>query len=517
MNAFQKIVNRLLRQFQLANGRSPMNAGEMMKIQNEAVNILNKTKGAPDITLPKKPPFQGFTPKLIQGGKSKQGIGELIESGEVTMGTAPKTKLKPVGTDDVEVQKDVIKEEWIADKKRQNKEAIARFKEKNKTVEDFRDEGDWDPSGMAEGGIAPLVGQPTYAADFYANRRPYANGGGLEQLIQMYMEEGLSYEEALQAAQSSSNLNMDMLSKADGGRAMFHGGGSVGRPPVTSGIATQFQGQQMGVSMGMGPGPTIMDREQQAMGQNPYMTEQDEPQPNTQAQGIMGPGPRAKMAGGGMGRRAFLKLMGGLTALPFIGKGIQKAAPKAIPKVTETIARTPEGIPTYAYDLIEVVKAKGTKEIMEGIYKRNPPSTKYSYKGVDVVEDGMGNTQVSKNMEETKSWNTDDDVIIEDVVDREIGFEIRPQFDEVMDESGATFYKDIDGKKVYEQKIPDEYTESTAYMQGDPDGGIDVSEITEVIDDADHFELRKIADEGSFLTQKRTRKASGGLAHMLGE
>jgi len=510
MNAFQKIVNRLLRQFQLANGRSPMNPGEMMKIQNEAVNILNKTKGAPDITLPKKSPFQGFTPKVIQGGKSKQGLGELIESGEVTIGTAPKTKLKPVGTDDVEVQKDVIKEKWIADKKRQNKEAIARFKEKNKTVEDFTKEGDWDPSGMAEGGIAPLVGQPTYAADFYANRRPYANGGGLEQLIQMYMEEGLSYEEALQAAQSSSNLNMDMLSKADGGRAMFHGGGSVGRPPVTSGIATQFQGQQMGVSMGMGPGPTIMDREQQAMGQNPYMTEQDEPQPNTQAQGIMGPGPRAKMAGGGMGRRAFLKMMASMAALPFIGKGIQKAAPKVIPKVTETIARTPEGIPTYALDLIEVVKAKGTKEIMEGLYKRNPPSTKYSYKGVDVVEDGMGNTQVSKNMEETKSWSDEanDDMIVEDVVDREIGFEIR-RGDDIVKDEGLETQKAIRGE--------DEYTESTAYMQGDPEGGVDVSDVVDVIEDADHFELRKIADEGSFLTQKRTRKASGGLAHMLGE
>jgi hypothetical protein len=215
-----------------------------------------------------------------------------------------------------------------------------------------------------------------------------------------------------------------------------------------------------------------------------------------------------------------MKIMAGLASLPFIGKGIQKTAPKVLKEATK-ITRGPDGIPKYAYDLIEVVKAKGTKEIMEGIYKRNPPSTKYSYKGVDVVEDGMGNTRVSKNMEETKSWNTDDDVIIEDVVDREIGFEIRPQYDEIMDESGATFYKDIDGKKHYETKIPDEYNESTAYMQGDPEGGVDVSEIAEVIDDADHLELKKIADEDigwmeGFKPSKQG-KASGGLAHMLGE
>ena len=102
-----------------------------------------------------------------------------------------------------------------------------------------------------------------------------------------------------------------------------------------------------------------------------------------------------------------------------------------------------------------------------------------------------------------------------------------------MDESGATFYKDPDGKKVYEQKIPDEYDESTAYMQGDVDGGMDVSEVVEVIDDADHLDLKKIADEVNTITLDeevtkiagetdwdkffRKKKASGGLAHMLGE
>ena len=237
--------------------------------------------------------------------------------------------------------------------------------------------------------------------------------------------------------------------------------------------------------------------------------------------------PRMGMAGGGMSRRMFLKLMSGLAALPFIGKGVQKAAPKVLKEATK-ITRGPDGIPSYAYDLIEVVKAKGTKEIMEGIYKRSPPSTKYNYKGVELTEDGLGNTSVRKEMEETKAWTDEanDDVIIEEAVDREIGFEIRPQYDEVMDESGATFYKDIDGKKHYETKIPDEYNESTAYLRGDPEGGPEVDELLEVIDDADHLELKKIADEiGDVYYEdvnitgklKRPKKASGGLAHMLGE
>jgi len=50
---------------------------------------------------------------------------------------------------------------------------------------------------------------------------------------------------------------------------------------------------------------------------------------------------------------------------------------------------------------------------------------------------------------------------------------------------------------------------------------VDVSEIAEVIDDADHLELKKIADEDigwmeGFKPSKQG-KASGGLAHMLGE
>ncbi len=48
------------------------------------------------------------------------------------------------------------------------------------------------------------------------------------------------------------------------------------------------------------------------------------------------------------------------------------------------------------------------------------------------------------------------------MVDREIGFEIR---------KGEI----VEGKKGQPIKTGDEYNESTAYMQGDPEGGMDVS------------------------------------------
>ena len=63
VSAFQKILNRLFKQFVNLNGREPMTPKEWMNIQNEAVQFFNRTKG---VTTPKKEPFQGFKPKVIE-------------------------------------------------------------------------------------------------------------------------------------------------------------------------------------------------------------------------------------------------------------------------------------------------------------------------------------------------------------------------------------------------------------------------------------------------------------------
>ena len=54
----------------MANGRSPMNAAEMNQIQSETVNWINKTGGKtlPGTPQSQQPPFQGFTPRVIEGG-----------------------------------------------------------------------------------------------------------------------------------------------------------------------------------------------------------------------------------------------------------------------------------------------------------------------------------------------------------------------------------------------------------------------------------------------------------------
>ena len=121
---WKELLAYFTKQFIKAVGRRPQTTKELMSIQDDVVRYLNKTKGVPE--GPKKPPFQGFTPKVIEGGKSKEGIGTLLKDSP----------------------------EAIAKMKADNKAAIKRLQEKKKTVEDFRDDGDFDPGGMASGGMA---------------------------------------------------------------------------------------------------------------------------------------------------------------------------------------------------------------------------------------------------------------------------------------------------------------------------------------------------------------------------
>ena len=95
--------------------------------------------------------------------KPKRGIEELIENEEIFVGKAPKTKKSTL---DAKKERDLLfrdADEDILRIKKENKDAIRRFKEKN-------------PDKFYAGGIAPLVGEPSYAAHFYDDRTPMAGG-----------------------------------------------------------------------------------------------------------------------------------------------------------------------------------------------------------------------------------------------------------------------------------------------------------------------------------------------------
>ena len=125
---FKQLLELFTKQFIKKVGRPPQTPAEMMSIQNQVVNLINKTKGKIPLQKESKSPFLGFTPKVIQGGKSKEGIGTLFKDSP----------------------------ERIAKIKAENKAAVERLRAKKKTVEDFRDDGDFDPGGMASGGRASL-------------------------------------------------------------------------------------------------------------------------------------------------------------------------------------------------------------------------------------------------------------------------------------------------------------------------------------------------------------------------
>jgi len=255
---------------------------------------------------------------------------------------------------------------------------------------------------------------------------------------------------------------------------------------------------------------------QNQMQQNPWMGAQKPPMGGQPPMGRPPMGrppmgqPRAPMAGGGMGRRAFMKIMAGLASIPLIGKGVSKVAPKAIKETTEVITRGADGMPTYITDLIEVVKAKGIKKIVDSDINKYP-DTLHSYKGVDVTEDSLGNIKI-KNDRSGMATDSTTGKTHEGIVEEH----------HMQIERGQMNVKDegLETQKGFQE--PDEYIEGT--VRPDMDGKM--KDFEEGLDEDVHEFFKEIADEiGDVYYEdvnitgklKRPKKASGGLAYALGE
>ena len=201
------------------------------------------------------------------------------------------------------------------------------------------------------------------------------------------------------------------------------------------------------------------------------------------------------------GRRAFMKWLAGILGTGVAaGTGLLKfgKAAKVVPKVTETITRGADGSPTYIWDLIDVVKAKGTKDFIEGV-KRSDYSTVHSYKGVDVIEDGAGNVRIKSDKSgvstDPYTGKTHEGIAQQNHIQIEKGEWIEPT------------------KTKKGIKTQDEYIEGTVY----PDRDGKMKDWEDGLDEAIHLDFKKIADEVDTLVIKKTKKASGGLAGLLGE
>jgi len=234
--------------------------------------------------------------------------------------------------------------------------------------------------------------------------------------------------------------------------------------------------------------------------------------------GIAGPlhlydGGRARFDKGkkvDLSKRKFLKgtgaTLGVLSMLPFVGKFFKAAKPisKAVAPAAEVVTRGADGIPNYVYDLIKVVKAKGTKEIVENFHHpRFKYDNVYTYKGVEVAEDAGGNIKIKSDKSgvatDASTGKTHEGIA---------------QENHMQIEKGQMSVKDegLETQKAFQE--PDEYFEGTVY----PDRDGKMKDVVDGLDKEVHEYFKSIADESLIKKAEggRVDLSKGGLAHVLG-
>jgi len=191
----------------------------------------------------------------------------------------------------------------------------------------------------------------------------------------------------------------------------------------------------------------------------------------------------------GMDRRTFMRLMGGITALPILGK-LFKGAEVAAP-IAEKAAEVASGAPPYFFNLVDRIRALGTK--YAGPKER---SESYSYKDYQMdIDLDTGEIDIKKTKEAMIPGGD------EAGISEEVYMTYRP----------GTADEATGGKKVV-----DEYEEFTA--RPDMDGkmkDVEAGVPDEVIEEGS---IGKEQLEQEIVEQiARDKKASGGIAMMLGE
>ena len=195
----------------------------------------------------------------------------------------------------------------------------------------------------------------------------------------------------------------------------------------------------------------------------------------------------SKGSKGSMSRRKFLQMLGGLAALPVVGKFFKGA--KIASKAAPVIEKTTSSPPSYFFDLVNKIKILGD----EG--KSISPRTK---------------TTTYKNYELQEDLTTGDIVVIKQKGDPDFNYE----------EEVLSFRKGQADETTKGKTPPDEYDEYTVRpdMDGkmkDVDDGIEPEGIKEILEEVgpgggnvDELTLQEI---------KQGKLASGGIAKMLGE
>ena len=183
-------------------------------------------------------------------------------------------------------------------------------------------------------------------------------------------------------------------------------------------------------------------------------------------------------------RRKFLKIAGGLAALPIIGKFFKPAKVGTVAKTAPKIVTTAPQAPSYFFDLVEKIKLLGTKS--DG---PKPRSESFRYKDYDMdIDYDTGAIEIKKTREA-----------------------MIPGSDEAgIAEESVMIYKPGRADEATKGKTPpDEYDEFTA--RPDMDGKM------KDVDDGLSENVQKQIIKEVLGDAPSIKKAGGGIARMLGE
>ena len=191
----------------------------------------------------------------------------------------------------------------------------------------------------------------------------------------------------------------------------------------------------------------------------------------------------------GMDRRTFMKMVGGLTALPILGKffkGAEVAAP-----VAEKAVEAAKGVPPYFFDLVNKIKIFG-KQRQTPSYKERV--NEYTYTGKDGIE-----------YELVEDLDTGEIMIKKDKMG--VASSGDQSYDVIEDRTEMVFKKGRADETTKGTPV-DEYEEYK--VEFDADGT--AADATDV----DEISKSEIIKEVSADTPA-IKKAGGGIARMLGE
>ena len=424
-----------------------MNPKEYSKIYDEAYSYLTQLR-----VLNRKP--------------KTEGIEKLIESGDVTIGTAPKTtKTKPKVDPELQAMEDnkqmfldfgdriETDAEIIARMNKQNKEAVERLKKKKEKdlgdkLKDLPD--DIDPDAMAMGG-----------------RIGMSKGGGLIDLLKFFSKKSpfQAYKDYLASVKRRAQTEPEKLAPELG--AVTAGGIFTNRRMkdiLEEGNELQKERLLEEFIAELDKDPFYIDRPELKDKAIEQYTE-------TLFGEKRAMGGRIGFEDGGMSRRAFLKLMGGLASIPVFGKFFKAAKPAA--KVAEVAKEVTSGVPAYFTELIKKIKLLGTDISETAATTERQKVTQY--KGYELTED------LTTGKKEIK------------IGDAEYGKE-----EYMIYEPPET----IIGKNNKPVQIPAQYDEVT--VKPDMDGKM--KDVDSGLDSYDEV-----------LEEVRMKKSGGGVAYMLGE